>query len=60
MAKKPEPPPQPTRWTIYKIAAKQTWVGTIEAPDEGTAIEKAAAELRIPATKLHAVPRRSM
>jgi hypothetical protein len=51
-------PRQPITWTIYKIAAKQTWVGTVETPDEATAIEKAAAQFRIPATKLHAVPRR--
>jgi hypothetical protein len=51
-------PPKPVRWTIYKIAAKQTWVGTVEAPDEATAIEKAAAEFRVPAMKLHAVARR--
>jgi hypothetical protein len=58
IAKKTEPPPQPITWTIYKIAAKQTWVGTVEAPDEATAIEKAAAEFRVPATRLHAVARR--
>jgi membrane-bound lytic murein transglycosylase B len=56
MAKKPEPQ-KPTNWTIYKIAAKQTWVGTVEAADEAKAIEKAAAEFRVPATKLHAVRR---
>jgi hypothetical protein len=39
MAKKPEPP-KPTTWTIYKIAAKQTWVGTIEAVDQAEAIQK--------------------
>jgi hypothetical protein len=59
MAKKPEPP-QPITWTIYKIAAKQTWAGTVEAVDEASAIEKAGAEFRLPATKLHAMPRRSM
>ena len=58
MPRKPEPPPQANTWTIYKIAAKQVWLGTVEAPDEATAIKKAAAELRLPATKLHAVPRR--
>jgi hypothetical protein len=56
MAKKPEPP-KPTTWTIYMIAARQTWLGTVEAVDEVTAIEKAAAEFRVPATKLHAVRR---
>jgi hypothetical protein len=59
MAKKPEPP-QSVTWTIYKIAAKQTWGDIMEAIDKATAIEKAAAEFRLPATKLHAVPRRSM
>jgi len=50
MPKKPElPPPQAITWTIYKLAAKPTWVGTVEAPDEATAIEKAAAEFRVPA-----------
>ena len=41
MVKKPEPP-KLTTWSIYKIAAKQTWVGEIEAVDEHSAIEKAA------------------
>src|SRR5262249_22789650 len=58
MAKKPEPPPQLIAWSIYKIAAKQVWLGTVEAPDEATAIEKASAEFRVPATKLHAVRQR--
>jgi len=57
VAKAPETP-KPIIWTIYKIAAKQTWVGTVEANDEAAAIEKAAAEFRIPATKLHAVRQR--
>ena len=46
MAKKSEPP-QPTSWTIYKIAAKAKWLGTVEAPDAATAIEKAAAEFKL-------------
>jgi len=58
MAKSSTKPPQPITWTIYKIAAKQTWVGTVEAPDEAAAIERAAAEFRLPAAKLHVVPRR--
>jgi hypothetical protein len=39
IAKKPEPP-KPTTWTIYNIAAKQTRLGTIEAPDQAAAVEK--------------------
>jgi hypothetical protein len=57
MAKKPESP-RPTGSTIYEIAAKQTWVGEIEAADEREAIEKAAKEFRRHATKLIAVRRR--
>ena len=56
ISKKPKPP-QPTTWTICKIAAKQVWLGTVEAPDEAAAIEKAAAEYRVPATKRHAARR---
>jgi hypothetical protein len=42
---------------IYKIAAKRTWVGEIEAAEEREAIEKAAKEFKRPATKLMAVKR---
>jgi hypothetical protein len=56
MVKKPEPP-QPITWTVYKIAKKQTWVGTVEAADEAEAIRKVAVELKLPATKLHVVRR---
>jgi hypothetical protein len=41
MAKKPEQP-KPAVWTIYKIAAKADRLGTVEAPDEATAIERGA------------------
>jgi geranylgeranyl pyrophosphate synthase len=44
--------------TIYKIAAKQTRVGEVEATDEREAIEKAAKEFRQHALKLIAVRRR--
>jgi hypothetical protein len=57
MAKKPEPP-KLIGWSIYKIAAKQTWVGEVDAPDEAAAIEKAAAQFKVPATKLMATRRR--
>jgi hypothetical protein len=61
MAKKPEPP-KPTTWTIYKIAAKAVRLGTVEAADEATAIEKATAEFKVAATRLdgrQAMTRRS-
>jgi hypothetical protein len=57
VVKKPEPP-KPITWGIYKIAAKQTWMGEVEAPDEATAIERAAAEFKVPAMKLMATRRR--
>jgi hypothetical protein len=56
MAKRPEPP-KPIRWTIYKIAAKAVRLGAVEAPDEAAAIEKGAAEFKVPATKLLVVRR---
>jgi hypothetical protein len=56
MARKPEPP-KPVRWNVYKIASKAVWLGTVEAPDEAAAIEKAAAEFKVPATKLMAIRR---
>jgi hypothetical protein len=39
MVKKPEPP-KPVGWGIYKHAAKQTWVGKVEAADERKADER--------------------
>jgi len=36
--------PEPIRWTIFKLASKQAWVGEVEASDEREAIEKAAKE----------------
>jgi hypothetical protein len=34
-------PPLPPRWTIYKLAARQIWLG-----EAGEAVEKAAAQFR--------------
>jgi hypothetical protein len=34
------------------------WIGEVEAPDEATAIEKAAEQFKVPATKLMATRRR--
>jgi hypothetical protein len=44
-AKKPEPP-KLINWTVYKIANKRVWLGDIEAPDEGAALEKAPKNSR--------------
>jgi hypothetical protein len=56
MATKPDPPL--SSWSIYKIAAKAVWLGTVEAPDATTAIEKAAAEFKVHTWRLLAVARR--
>jgi hypothetical protein len=56
MAKKPEPP-KVTTWTICKLAAKAERLGTVEAADQATAMEKAAAEFKVPATRLMAIRR---
>jgi hypothetical protein len=45
MGKKPEPP-KPTSWRIYRVAKKAIWLGTVEAPDAATAIEKAAVGIQ--------------
>jgi hypothetical protein len=57
MSRKPQPPPPPTVWTIYKLAAKQTRVGEVEAATEAEALEKAAAQFKQYAAKLMAVRR---
>ena len=54
MAKKPEPT-KPIIWNVYKIAKKAVWLGTVEAPDDATAIEKAPAEFKVPANRLMAI-----
>jgi hypothetical protein len=56
VAKKPEPS-KPIIWNVYKIASKAVRPGTIEAPDEASAMEKAAAEFKVPATRLLALRR---
>jgi hypothetical protein len=48
MARKPEPP----TWN-----SKAVWLGIIEAPDEAAAMEKAAAEFKVPANRLMAIRR---
>jgi hypothetical protein len=56
VAKKPEPP-KPIVWNVYKIASKAVWLGTVEALDEASAIEKGAAEFKVGANRLMAVRR---
>lgn len=50
-------PAKPTSWTVYRIAAKQIRLGTVEAVDESETIQKAAEEFKQPAAKLYAVRR---
>jgi hypothetical protein len=56
LAKKPEPP-KPIIWNVYKIASKAVWLGAVEATDETAAMEKAAAEFKVPANRLLAIRR---
>jgi|SRR5215831_3762282 len=44
-----------TVWTVYKLAAKQTRVGEVEAATESEPSEKAAAEFKQHSAKLMAV-----
>jgi hypothetical protein len=60
MPKQPSPPQSAplSSWDIYKVAKKAVWLGTVEAPDNSAAIEKAAKEFKAEAWRLYAVPRR--
>jgi len=65
MPKRPATPPEPPqpaplpRWAIcYTGVNARLLLGEIEAADEGDAIEKAAEQLRLAATKLIATRRR--
>ena len=42
---------------MKSCAPKQTWIGTVEAIDEAAAIEKGAAEFKVPANRLMAIRR---
>jgi hypothetical protein len=44
MAKKPDPPKPVT--SIYKLASKAVRLGTVKAPDEAGAMEKAAEQFK--------------
>jgi hypothetical protein len=57
MPRKPEPPPQPKSWNVYKVAAKAIWLGTVKATNKRAAIEKAAQEFKTDAWRLYAVKR---
>jgi 1,2-phenylacetyl-CoA epoxidase PaaB subunit len=57
MLRKPEPPPL-LSFDVYKIASKAVWLGSVQAPDNAMAIEKAAEEFRIDARRLYVVRRR--
>jgi len=45
----------PLLWDIYKAASKAKLIGTVEAADADEAIEKAAKEYKVIASKLIAV-----
>jgi hypothetical protein len=50
-------PAKPANSTVYRIAAKQIRLGTVEAVEESGTIQKAAEEFKQPAVKLYAVRR---
>jgi hypothetical protein len=52
MTRKTEPP-QPTRWDIYRAAAKGKPLGTVEAADADEAVTKAAAEFKVDVWRLY-------
>jgi len=54
----PSEPSESTSWNVYKAVKKAVRLGTVEAPDKSTAIEKAAQEFKAEAWRLYAVPRR--
>jgi hypothetical protein len=53
----PRKPEQLKSWTIYKVAAKAIWLGSVEAPDKKAAIETAAKEFKTDAWRLYAARR---
>jgi hypothetical protein len=46
MVKTPQPP-QPTSWTVYKLASKAVRLGEVRGADEAAAMEKATAEFKL-------------
>ena len=60
MARKPQTSLEPAKvpsWSIHLIAAKQHWLGYVEAEDEEAAIAEGAKQYGKPPTKLVAVRR---
>jgi hypothetical protein len=47
-------------WDVYRAAAKARWVGRVEAPTAGAAIEAAAVTFNTDIRKLIAVRRREI
>jgi hypothetical protein len=52
MAKQPPEPPPLSTFDVFRVAHKAIWLGTVEAPDKSTAIEKAAQEFKTEAWRL--------
>jgi hypothetical protein len=49
---------EPVGWSVYTICEQSHWTGAkVEGPDEAAAMERAAAEFKVPATKLMAIRR---
>jgi hypothetical protein len=58
MATQPTEPPRPTSWNIYRLAGTARRHGTVEADNPTEAIQKAAAQFKVIASRLIAVERR--
>ncbi len=52
---KPQSPPPPSLWDIYRVANKARLIGTVEADNGGEAIRKAAEQFKTDAWRLMAV-----
>jgi hypothetical protein len=58
---RPKPQARPTRWDIYRAAAKAKLIGTVEAADADSAIKEAAKEFNVAdPRKLIAVQRQTV
>ena len=47
MKKPRKPAGEPAQWTVYMMRSKRTYLGSVEAPDEAEAMDKAMRDLNI-------------
>jgi len=58
MAKQPSKPQAQASWDVYKAASRAVLIGTVQAAHADVAIEAAAKEFKVDASRLIAVRRR--